>query len=121
MREGVTYGLALLGGAVLFFLCFAAIFNGSWPLLLCFLLCYAVAGALGVRAGGVKPVPLAMTLAAPTVPWVLWLFPASIPEAGVLRALLWPGLGLVVAGLAWLGGTAGVQGAILLEAIRKKR
>jgi hypothetical protein len=105
-RAGLTYGVALLSGAVLFFLCFAAIFNGSWPLLLFFVLCYAAAGALGVRAGKVGAVPLALTLAAPAVPWVLWLFPASIPEAGVLRALLWPGLGIATGGLAWLGGNA---------------
>ena len=86
-RAALTYGVALLSGAVLFFLCFAAIFNGSWPLLLFFVLCYAAAGALGVQAGRVGAVPLALTLAAPAVPWVLWLFPASIPEAGLLRAL----------------------------------
>ena len=50
--------------------------------------------------------PLALTLAAPAVPWVLWLFPASIPEAGLLRALLWPGVGVATGGLAWLGGYA---------------
>ena len=82
-----------------FFLCFAAIFNGSWPLLLFFVLCYAAAGALGVQAGRVGAVPLALTLAAPAVPWVLWLFPASIPEAGLLRALLWPGVGVATGGL----------------------
>ncbi|HET6837194.1 MAG TPA: hypothetical protein VFH24_04065 [Gemmatimonadales bacterium] len=105
-REGLTYAAALLSGAILFFLCFAAIFNGAWRLLLFFLLCYAAAGALGVWAGRVKAVPLALTLVIPAVPWVLWLFPASIPEAGVLRALLWPGLGVGMGGLAWLGGYA---------------
>ncbi len=103
-RVALTYGVALLSGAVLFFLCFAAIFNGSWPLLLFFVLCYAAAGALGVQAGRVGAVPLALTLTAPAVPWVLWLFPASIPEAGLLRALLWPGVGVAMGGLAWLGG-----------------
>lgn len=33
-RASLTYGVALIGGCVLFFLCFAAIFNGSWSLLL---------------------------------------------------------------------------------------
>jgi hypothetical protein len=108
-RAGLTYAAALLSGAVLFFLCFAAIFNGSWPLLLVFLLCYAAAGAFGVWAGRVKVVPLALSLAAPALPWVLWLFPASIAEAGVLRALLWPGLGVVMGGLAWLGASAMVR------------
>ena len=88
-RAGLTYAVALIIGAVLFFLCFAAIFNGSRPLLLFFILCY---------------VPLALALAGPAVPWVLWLFPASIPEAGLLRALLWPGIALILFGLAWIGG-----------------
>src|SRR5687768_1710486 len=91
-RAGLTYGAALLAGAVLFFLNFAAVFNGSWALVLFFLLGYAAAGALTVWAGGVAPGPVALVLIAPAVPWMLWLFPASIPEAGVLRALLWPAL-----------------------------
>jgi hypothetical protein len=102
----LIYGAAFVSGAALFFLCFAAIFNGSWPLLLVFLLGYAAAGALGVWAGNVPVVPLALTLAAPAVPWVLWLFPASVSEAGLLRGLLWPGLGAATGGLAWLGASA---------------
>lgn len=105
-RAGLTYGAALVCGAVLFFLNFAAIFNGSWPLLIFFLLGYAAAGALGVWAGGVAPTPLALVLTAPALPWMAWLFPASIPEAGVWRALLWPGLVVLMAGLGWLGGRA---------------
>ena len=111
-RAGLTYGAALLAGAVLFFLNFAAVFNGSWALLLLFLLGYAAAGALAVWAGGVAPGPVALVLIAPAVPWVLWLFPASIPEAGVLRALLWPALVVLMGGLGWLGGkVAAVAGA----------
>ena len=91
-------------GAVLFFLTFAAIFNGSWVMLLLFLLCYAAAGALAVWAGGVSPLPLALVLIAPALPWMAWLFPASIAEAGVLRALLWPRLVLLMGGVGWLGG-----------------
>jgi hypothetical protein len=106
LRAGLTYTGAVLGGAVLFFLSFAAIFNGSWPLLLFFLLCYAGAGAIGVAVGGVAPAPLAIALSAPAVPWVLWLFPASIPEAGLVRALLWPALAVLMSGLGWLGGKA---------------
>jgi len=104
LRAGLTYGAAVIGGALLFFLNFAAIFNGSWALLLLFLACYGLAGAVGVRAGGVRPLPLTLALIAPALPWVLWLFPASVPEAGLLRALLWPGLLLLMAALGWLGG-----------------
>jgi hypothetical protein len=103
-REVVTYSLALACGAVLFFLSFAAVFNGAWPLLLLFTLCYSGAGALGVRLGGAAPGLLALVLVLPGFPWVMWLFPASIPEAGIPRALLWPGLMLVMGLLAWLGG-----------------
>jgi hypothetical protein len=103
-REVVTYSLALASGAVLFFLSFAAVFNGIWPLLILFVLCYAGAGALGVRIGGAAPGLIAIVLVLPAFPWVMWLFPASIPEAGILRALLWPSLMLVMATVAWLGG-----------------
>ena len=44
-RIGLTCGAAFLGGALLLFLTFAAIYNGSWVLLIFFLLCYTVAVA----------------------------------------------------------------------------
>ena len=103
-RAGVVHVLGFLGGAVLFFLVFAAIFNGLWPLLIVFVLCYAAAGALGVRVGGALPANMATALVIAAVPWTLWLFPASVLEAGLLRALLWPGLVAVAWGIAWLGG-----------------
>jgi hypothetical protein len=97
---------------MLFFLTFAAIFNGSWALLIFFLLCYAGAGALTAWAAGIEPAPTAAALTAPAVPWVLWLFPASIPEAGLARALLWPGLVVVAGCLSWLGGKAVGRAAV---------
>jgi hypothetical protein len=105
-EAALTYGAAFVTGAVLFFLSFAAVFNGSWPFLLFFLCCYAAAGALGVWIGNVSPSSLALVLATPALPWVLWLFPGSVLEAGVLRALLWPGLVMLMWGLGWLGGQA---------------
>jgi hypothetical protein len=45
-RRDVAYGLAVVSGAVLFFLIFAAIFVGSWVLVIIVLLAYAGAGAL---------------------------------------------------------------------------
>ena len=106
-RVGLTYGMALLGGAVLFFLNFAAIFTGSLPLLVFFLLGYMAARALAAGVGGVAPAPLALVLAAPAIPWLVWLFPASIAEAGVVHALWWPGLVLLIGGLGWVGGKMG--------------
>ena len=105
-RVALTYAAALTAGAGLFFLSFGAIFTGAWPMLLLFLLCFAVAGACAVRIGGVRPGPVALLLVVPAVPWVAWLFPASIPEAGLLRSLLWPGLMLLMGGLGWIGGRA---------------
>lgn len=99
-----TYVVAVIGGGILFFLCFGAIFVGSWGLLALLLACYALAGSAGVRAGA-TPGPLALALVAAAAPWVLWLFPASIPEAGLGRALLWPATVVLMALLAWLGGT----------------
>ena len=51
----------------------------------------------------------AAALSAPAAPWVLWLFPASIPEAGFARALLWPALVALGGILGWLGGIATVR------------
>jgi len=101
--------LALAIGAALFFLIFAAVFNGVWSLLILFLLGYAVVGFLGVRKGGVSPSPLAVSLILPAVPWVLWIFPASIREAGLLRALWWPGFAVFADLLAWVGGIIAVR------------
>ena len=80
-------------------------------MLLLFVLSYAVAGALAVRVGGVAALPVAVALVAPAIPWVAWLFPASIPEAGILRALLWPALVVIAGGLACLGGHLGARRA----------
>jgi hypothetical protein len=106
VRAGLTYAAAIIAGAGLFFLSFGAIFTGSWTLLGCLLLGYAGAGACAVRIGAVRPSTVALLLAVPAVPWVSWLFPASIPEAGLPRALLWPALVLLMGGLGWLGGRA---------------
>ena len=105
-RAGLTYAAAVAAGAGLFFLSFGAIFTGSWPMLGLFLLGYAAVGAGAVRLGGVQPATAALMLTFPALFWLTWLFPASIPEAGLLRALLWPGLVALMGGLAWAGGRA---------------
>jgi hypothetical protein len=106
VRTGLTYAAVAAAGAGLFFMSFGAIFTGSWPMLGFLLLGYAVVGACAARFGAVRPGTVALLLAVPAVPWVSWLFPASIPEAGLLRALLWPALVLLMGGLGWLGGRA---------------
>ena len=100
----MTQTLGVIAGVVLCFLCFAAIFVGSWLMLIFFLLLYAAAGAIAVRFGRAQPRAFALAIAAPSLLLVLWLFPASMMEAGLLRGLLWPALGLLVAALAFLGG-----------------
>jgi len=103
-RARLTYVAVMAAGAGLFFLSFGAIFNGSWTLLILFLLCYPGVGAAGVRIGGVRPTLVALLAVVPALPWVAWLFPASIPEAGLLRASLWPALVLLMGGLTYMGG-----------------
>jgi hypothetical protein len=102
----ITYGLAVLTGALLFFFTFAAVFVGSWGMLLSVLLGYGAAGAVGTRYGGVAPGSVALALCMPAAPWVLWLVPAVAAEDGLLRALSWPGLALLAGGLGWVGGKA---------------
>ena len=103
-RARLTYVAVMAAGAGLFFLSFGAIFNGSWTLLIVFLLCYLGVGAAAVRIGGMGPKLVALLAVVPALPWVAWLFPASIPEAGLLRASLWPALVLLMGGLTYMGG-----------------
>jgi len=109
MRAGLTYAAVAAAGAGLFFMSFGAIFTGSWTMLGFLLLGYAGVGACAVQVGAVRPGMVALLLAVPAVPWVSWLFPASIPEAGLPRALLWPALVLLMGGLGWLGGRAAIR------------
>jgi hypothetical protein len=102
-RQTLSLSLGVAAGAALFFLCFGAIFSGIWSLLLFFALCFAACGAVGVAKSAVSPLAMATALSLPALPWVLWLAPAAIAEAG-LRGLLWPALVLVVFALAYLGG-----------------
>lgn len=100
----VTLVLSAAAGAVLFFVAFAAVFNGLWPVLLLVIGSYSVAGAVAVSATRTRPLFVACALVAPALPWLAWLFPASIPEAGLLRASLWPLAVGIAFLLAWGGG-----------------
>ena len=113
-RAGLAYLAAFIGGAGLFFGCFGAIFVASWALLFLFLCCYAAAGALLVWIGPAHPRTLTLLLVAPAVPWLLWLFPASIAEAGLPRALLWPLLVAIMGALSW-------SGAAVARALARRR
>ena len=102
-RDILSLSLGLLGGALLFFLCFAAIFTGVWLVGLFALGGFAALGALGVAKSSASPTAMAVALAFPALPWVLWLTPAAVAEAGV-RGLLWPAMLVLVYLLAYLGG-----------------
>lgn len=102
-RQALFLVIGLVIGAVLFFLCFAAVFSGIWLLLLLSVLCFAGFGALGVAKGSVSPFAMAIALTLPAVPWVLWLTPVAIAEAG-LRGLLWPAMAIAVFSLSYFGG-----------------
>jgi hypothetical protein len=102
-RQTLSLLLGVAAGAALFFLCFGAIFSGIWSLLLFFAACFAACGAFGVAKSSVSPFAMATALSLPALPWVLWLTPAAIAEAGI-RGLLWPGFVLVVFALAYVGG-----------------
>jgi hypothetical protein len=103
-RSGIAVVASVLAGTGLFVLLFGAVFSGLWVVTAGAALLYGLAAAVAVRAGGVSAQSAAAALVAPAVPWVLWLFPASIPEAGWLRASLWPGTLLALFAIAWAGG-----------------
>ena len=103
-RRLVAQTCAVVAGAVLFFLVFAAVFVGAWPLLLALAGAYAAAGAIVARASTIGPRRAASALALPGAPIVLTLLPGAVVEAGLARALLWPAMLGVAWCLAWLGG-----------------
>jgi hypothetical protein len=104
---------SLVAGSLLFFVAFGSIFNGSWIVLIASLIGYFFAGwAIGVSRLSARRW-LAIALVFPALPFASMFFLASIPEAGIVRAALWP-LGIALAsGLAlggqWLGEMIGSQ------------
>jgi hypothetical protein len=103
-RATATLALSVATGCGLFFMAFASVFNGLWALLIVCLVCYPGVAVVAVGLGRARPVPVAVALVSPTLPWLLWLLPAAIVEAGLLRAAVWPlAVGLVFV-LAWLAG-----------------
>ncbi|ULA61547.1 MAG: conserved membrane protein of unknown function [Nitrospira sp.] len=91
-RTGLGIFLGFLTGLLWFFLSFAALFNGVFFLLLLCLPAYALSGALLVWLFRLPPVHAAFSLVGSALPWVAWLWPATISSAGWLRSLLWPAL-----------------------------
>lgn len=109
VRGVLALAACLSAGSVLFFLMFGAIFSGLWSLMIATALLYVAAGAVGASVGRINARPVVTALIAPSVPVVLWLFAASVSEAGLARASLWPLGTVVLAGLAWVGAALAVQ------------
>ena len=101
--------LALVAGASV-----AALFNGVFFLLLLFLPAYALSGALLAWFFRLPPVHAALSLVGSALPWVAWLWPATISSSGWLTSLVWPALIGAAFGLSLLG-------ARLVGALRRRK
>ena len=102
-RTGLGIFVGFLAGLLWFFLSFAALFNGVFFLLLLFLPAYALSGALLVWLFRLPPVHAAIALVGSALPWVAWLWPATISSSGWLTSLVWPAFVAVAFGLGLLG------------------
>ncbi|HNL90756.1 MAG TPA: hypothetical protein PKH05_16880, partial [Nitrospira sp.] len=100
---GVGIFAGFLVGFLWFFLSFAAMFNGVFVFLLLLVPAYALSGALLVWIFRLPPFHAAMSLVAPALPWVAWLWPATISSSGWLKSLAWPVLVGMAFGMSLLG------------------
>ena len=95
--------VGFLTGLLWFFLSFAAVFNGVFFFLLPLLLAYAISGALLVWLFRLPPIHAALSLVSSALPWVAWLWPATISSSGWLKSLVWPALLVTAFGMSLLG------------------
>ena len=102
-RTGLGIFVGFLAGLLWFFLSFAALFNGVFFLLLLLLPAYALSGALLVWLFRLPPLHAAISLVGSALPWVAWLWPATISSSGWLTSLVWPAFVAVAFGLGLLG------------------
>lgn len=102
-RTGFGIFVGFLAGLLWFFLCFAALFNGVFFLLLLFLPAYALSGALLVWLFRLPLVHAAFSLVGSALPWAAWLWPATISSSGWLKSLVWPALIGAAFGMSLLG------------------
>ncbi|MFO0721036.1 MAG: hypothetical protein U0319_09905 [Nitrospira sp.] len=92
-----------LVGFLWFFLSFAAMFNGVFFLLLLVPPAYALSGALLAWFFRLPPVHAACSLVGSAVPWVAWLWPATMSSSGWLKSLVWPVFVGTAFGMSLLG------------------
>ena len=102
-RTGVGMFAGFLTGFLWFFLSFAAMFNGVFVLLLFLPPVYALSGALLVWLFRLPPIHAAFSLVGPALPWVAWLWPATMSSSGWLKSLVWPALVGTAFGMSLLG------------------
>lgn len=102
-RTSVGMFVGVLTGMLWFFLCFAALFNGVFFLLLMFVPAYALSGAFLVWLFRLPPFYAALSLVGSALPWVAWLWPATISSSGWLKSLVWPAFVGTAFGLSLLG------------------
>lgn len=102
-RTSLGIFVGFLAGLLWFFLSFAALFNGVFFLLLLFLPAYALSGALLVWLFRLPPVHAAVSLVGAALPWVAWLWPATISSSGWMKSLVWPVLVGTAFGMSLLG------------------
>lgn len=102
-RTSAGIFVGFLAGLLWFVLSFAALFNGVFFLLLLVLPAYALSGALLVWLFRLPPVHAAIALVGSALPWVAWLWPATISSSGWLKSLVWPALVGAAFGMSLLG------------------
>ena len=95
--------VGFLTGLLWFFLSFAAMFNGVFFFLLLLPPAYALSGALLVWLFRLPPIHAAFSLVGSALPWVAWLWPATISSSGWLKSLVWPALLVTAFGMSVLG------------------
>lgn len=102
-RTSLGIFVGFLAGLLWFFLSFAALFNGVFFLLLLLLPAYGLSGALLAWFFRLPPAHAALSLVGSALPWVAWLWPATISSSGWLRSLVWPVLVAVAFGMSYFG------------------
>jgi hypothetical protein len=95
--------VGFLTGLLWFFLSFAAMFNGVFFFLLLLPPAYALSGALLVWLFRLPPIHAAFSLVGSALPWVAWLWPATMSSSGWLKSLVWPALVGTAFGMSLLG------------------
>lgn len=102
-RTGVGIFAGFLTGFLWFFLGFAAMFNGVFFFLLLLPPAYALSGAFLVWVFRLPPLHAAFSLVASALPWVAWLWPATMSSSGWLKSLAWPVFVGTAFGMSLLG------------------